>query len=94
MGLPALDPSNLPGTHRTRVFVGGSYLPVSREILEVIESQVRSSGFEPILADQQAQTYKHRPPPPANQWLYRFLLFPPYNLPFKSGLFPPNKTPA
>jgi len=52
MGLPALDPSNLPGTHRTRVFVGGSYLPVSREILEVIESQVRSSGFEPILADQ------------------------------------------
>lgn len=46
-----LDPSSLPGTHRTRVFVGGSYVPASRLLLGVIESAVRGAGFEPILAD-------------------------------------------
>ena len=47
-----LDPSQLPGTHRTRVFVGGSFQPVSREVLSVVEEAVRSAGFEPILADR------------------------------------------
>src|SRR5947208_7052907 len=48
---PPLDPSLLPGTYRTRVFVGGGFLPKSRRVLSVIESAVRSTRFEPILAD-------------------------------------------
>ena len=46
-----LDPSALPGTHRTRVFVGGSYLPHNRRMLGVIESAVSAAKFDPIVAD-------------------------------------------
>jgi hypothetical protein len=50
--MPLLDPSNLHGNHRTRVFVGGSYAPTNRMILLVLEKAVRDAGFEPIMADQ------------------------------------------
>lgn len=46
------DPSSLPGTHRTRVFVGGSYQRKGRLILSEIENAVRSERFEPIVADK------------------------------------------
>jgi hypothetical protein len=52
--MPPLDPSTLPGNHRTRVFVGGSYRPTNRMILELIAQSVSSEGFVPILADQYA----------------------------------------
>ncbi|MGB7160243.1 MAG: hypothetical protein WBD40_19405 [Tepidisphaeraceae bacterium] len=52
-GTPAIhDPSSLPGTHRNRVFVGGSFQPVSREVLGVVEQAIRDTGFEPVLADR------------------------------------------
>jgi hypothetical protein len=54
------DPSRLPGTFRSRVFVGGSYkvdppgtaLPGSRWLLEQIKNAVREAGLHPILADE------------------------------------------
>lgn len=48
------DPSHLPGTHRTRVFVGGSYEPTNRLMLRVIADAVRAANFEPVLADEYA----------------------------------------
>jgi hypothetical protein len=50
--MPPLDPSHLPGTHRTRVFVGGSYRPTNRLVLAVITDSVRNAGFDPIVADE------------------------------------------
>jgi hypothetical protein len=54
-----LDPSLLPGTFRSRVFVGGSYkvspaaaLKVPpRKLLEILCKAVRDAGLHPIAAD-------------------------------------------
>lgn len=46
-----LDPSQLPGTHRMRVFVGGSYAPDNRKLLVGISQAVRDGGYNPIVAD-------------------------------------------
>lgn len=45
------DPSRLPGGYRSRVFIGGSYHPHHRPLLEVFAQEVRKSGLTPILAD-------------------------------------------
>lgn len=52
MSAAILDPSALPGTHRTRVFVGGSYAQTQRNLLGRMEQAVRASRFEPIVADR------------------------------------------
>lgn len=44
--------SHLPGNHRTRVFVGGSYDKEKRGILGLIKESVKSAGFYPVLADE------------------------------------------
>src|SRR5438270_11645490 len=49
---PSLDPSNLPGTHHSRVFIGGSYVATETSVLEYFGEIVRKAGFEPIVADQ------------------------------------------
>ncbi len=46
-----VDPSQLPGTHRTRVFVGGSYELSRRSLLDRLSESVRQSQFDPIVAD-------------------------------------------
>ena len=47
-----LDPSNLPGTHRSRVFVGGSYAGEARPLLDDLAIAVVRHGFNPIIADR------------------------------------------
>ena len=47
-----LDPSRLPGRHRSRVFIGGSYRSDMRSILGRLEQAVRDAGFQPIIADK------------------------------------------
>ncbi len=49
--MAGLNPSNLPGSHRTRVFVGGSYAQSQRMLLQTIETAVAGEGFDPIVAD-------------------------------------------
>jgi hypothetical protein len=44
------NPSKLPGSHRDRVFVGGSYAMNNLTLLGAIEKEVRGSGFVPIIA--------------------------------------------
>src|SRR4051794_17689604 len=46
-----LDPSLLPGTHHSRVFVGGSYVRTETSVLDYFGEVIRRSGFEPIVAD-------------------------------------------
>lgn len=50
--LVKLDPSALPGTHRSRVFVGGSYREESRPLLEQLGDAVVAGRFDPIIADR------------------------------------------
>ena len=55
-----LDPSQLPGTFRSRVFVGGSYKSVAapgiglppRHLLEKLCEVVRIAALHPIVADE------------------------------------------
>jgi hypothetical protein len=46
------DPSILPGTHRTRVFVAGSYAGRTRPLLGDIAAAVGAAGFVPLVADE------------------------------------------
>ena len=46
------NPSSLPGTHRNRVFLGGSYAAGNRSLLTLLEATVRQARFEPVIADQ------------------------------------------
>lgn len=48
---PQLDPSQLEGRHRSRVFIGGSYAADHREFLERLTAVVRAAGFVPVVAD-------------------------------------------
>lgn len=43
---------DLPGTHRTRVFVGGGYATASRRFLVGLSQAVRDTKFEPVIADE------------------------------------------
>jgi hypothetical protein len=60
--VPTASPSTLPGSFRSRVFVGGSYkaaapAPVglpARDLLDDIAKVVTGLGLHPILADQYA----------------------------------------
>ena len=45
-----LDLSQLPGTYRTSVFVGGSYAEDSRIFLGLLRKAMKKSGFHPVLA--------------------------------------------
>src|SRR5438270_14030407 len=47
-----LDPSTLPGTHPTRVFIGGSYVETEYSVLQFFRDTVARSGFEPVVADE------------------------------------------
>lgn len=60
---PTSDPSRLPGSYRTRVFVGGSYrvkppppagtartIASPRELIDHIRDVVAAAGFHPIVA--------------------------------------------
>jgi hypothetical protein len=52
-----LDPSHLPGTFASRVFLGGSYrAPTAgrsaRSLLETVKKMVLKEGLHPILADE------------------------------------------
>ena len=51
-----LDPSMLPGTHHTRVFIGGSYVETETPVLQYFGEVVKARGFEPIVADQYAMS--------------------------------------
>ena len=54
-----LDPSHLPGSHRSRVFLGGRYSD-KRPILDNFAQAVSSAGFHPIIADDyQLQIPEH-----------------------------------
>lgn len=46
-----LDPSRLPGHHRDRVFIGGSYADKSRSMLKRLAQVVHNRNFHPIIAD-------------------------------------------
>ncbi len=46
------NPSQLPGSHRDRVFVGGSYVANNRALLSALEKEVQAANFLPIVADQ------------------------------------------
>ena len=48
---PKLNPSQLPGSHRDRVFVGGSYDPKNLVLLNDFEREVSAAGFVPIIAE-------------------------------------------
>ncbi len=48
---PQLDPSQLEGRHRSRVFIGGSYAADHREFLERLTAVVRAADFVPVVAD-------------------------------------------
>jgi hypothetical protein len=50
----------LPGTHRTRVFIGGSYVPTHRRMLTVLENAATAANFTPIVADQYALLFPDR----------------------------------
>jgi hypothetical protein len=45
------DPSSLPGSHRDRVFIGGSYKKHNVLLLKDIKREVRNWKFTPIFAD-------------------------------------------
>src|SRR5258706_4838079 len=47
-----LDPSVLPGTHHTRVFIGGSYVETEMPVLRYFADVVKQNGYEPIVADE------------------------------------------
>lgn len=60
MAATPLDPSTLPGSFRSRVFVGGSYKATAavatglppRQLLDEICKVVRARGLHPIVADE------------------------------------------
>jgi hypothetical protein len=46
------DPSQLPGSYASRVFVGGSYARDARDFLGELAGVIRDAGFEPVVADE------------------------------------------
>jgi hypothetical protein len=42
-----LNPSKLPGSHRNRVFVGGSYAAGNRKMLDELEKVIKKVGVCP-----------------------------------------------
>src|SRR5258705_12108100 len=57
--LARIDPSNLPGSYRSRVFLGGKYSD-KRSVLDTFADAVLSAGFHPIIADEyQLQIPQH-----------------------------------
>ncbi len=50
--LAKADPARRVGTHRSRVFVGGSYHQEERSRLADIKSEIVKAGFFPVVADE------------------------------------------
>ncbi len=63
------DHSRLPGTHRDRVFVGGSYAHDSRRLLELLSTAVTESGFVPVVADEYPLEHPERDVHDVTLWL-------------------------
>ena len=61
-----LNPSCLPGSFESRVFVGGSYKasaiasPASRQLLDRLKKVVLAEGLDPIIADEFAVSDRDR----------------------------------
>jgi len=64
-----LSPSQLPGTHRTRVFVGGGYAKASRAFLDGLSEVIQESGYVPIVADEFALPKPERDIHDVTLWL-------------------------
>ena len=46
------NPSRLPGTYESRVFIGGSYEQEERSLLDELDNAVSAEGFMRLVADQ------------------------------------------
>jgi len=61
--------SRLPGGHRERVFIGGSYAPANRRLLADLADAVSRERFIPILADEYALPAPDRDIHDISMWL-------------------------